>query len=141
MNMLKLPEDIESTCLGSGCPNDCWYCHEPKEVKFNGIPNFKKDKIQLYDMNILAYEDRGINTFDILDELGKTKKYFELSSGVDWRRMNLPIACLLRKYRFGRFSKKNGKWSRYIRFAWDGKQKLQYQMLDTLNLFLSLIHI
>ena len=36
--MLKLPNDVESNCLGSGCPNNCWYCHEPKEVIYNGIP-------------------------------------------------------------------------------------------------------
>ena len=134
--MLKLPEDIESVCLGSGCPNNCWYCHEPKEIKFNEIPDFKKDKVYLYDMNILAYEDLGVNTYELISRLGKTKKYFELSSGVDWRMMDLPIACLLRKYRFGRFNKKNGKWSRYIRFAWDGKQILQYEMVRTKRLFL-----
>jgi hypothetical protein len=126
MRMLELPEDIESTCLGSGCPNDCWYCYETKEVIYNGIPEFIKDKIYLYDMNIFAYPD----PYKILVELGETKKYFELSSGIDWRRLDLPKACLLRKYRFGRFNKKNSKWQRYIRFAWDFQDKLQFKMLD-----------
>ena len=113
MKMLELPEDIERSHLGTGCPNNCWYCYEKPEIIYKGIPEFTKDKVYLWDQNILAYPD----SYKILDNLGKTKKYFELSSGVDWRRMDLPMACLLRKYRFGRFSKKTGKWSRYIRFA------------------------
>ena len=131
--MLKLPEDIESNCLGSGCPNNCWFCKEPIEVIYKGIPKFEKDKIYLYDMNILAYPD----PYKILTELGETKKYIELSSGIDFRRLDLPIACLLRKYRFGRFNKKTSKWSRYIRIAWDGKQILQYEILDALKLLLA----
>lgn len=132
MRMKELPDEIESTCLGSGCPNGCWYCHEPKEVIYKGVPEFKKEKVYLYDMNILAYPD----PYRIIDTLGKSKRYFELSSGIDFRRLDLPMACLLRKYRFGRFNKTTGKWSRYIRFAWDFGQELQYKMLDTFDLFL-----
>lgn len=133
MNMIKLPEDIESTCLGSGCPNNCWYCHEPKEIIYKGIPKFKKDKVYLYDMNIFAYP----YPYKIIVELGETKKYFELACGIDFRRLDLPMACLLRKYRFGRFKKRTGKWERYIRFAWDFKQNLQYKMIDTKKLLLN----
>lgn len=129
--MSQLPKDIESVCLGSGCPNSCWYCHEPKEVKFEGS-TFTKQKVYLYDMNILSYPE----PYRLLTRLGESNRYFELACGIDWRRLDLPTACLLRKYRFGRFDRK-GKWSRYIRFAWDGKQTLQYKMLDTKKMLLS----
>ena len=63
MRMRKLPEDIESTCLGSGCPNNCWYCKEPKEVIYKGIPEFTKDKIYLYDAILWAVPFHALYQF------------------------------------------------------------------------------
>lgn len=37
MKQRKIPEDVEINCLGSGCPNNCWYCYD------GGYPDSKDD--------------------------------------------------------------------------------------------------
>lgn len=134
MKQRIIPEDIECVSLGSGCPNNCEYCKEPAEVIFKGIPKFTKNKIKLTDMNILAYE--SYPNYKLLQELGNTHAYFELVCGIDYRILNPKIATILRNYRFGRFNK-YGKWSRYIRFAWDYGLDQQYEIKDAYSMLIN----
>lgn len=131
MNQRPIPEDIECVMLGSGCPNHCEYCYEQTEPIFKGIPIFTKSKIKINDMNILSYPESN----SILVSLGQSGLYFELVCGVDFRRLNLFNATILHQYRFGRFNR-YGKWSRYIRFAWDYGMNMQYTMRKTKNILL-----
>ena len=38
----------------SGCPNQCSYCHEPKEMKFFNPEIPESKDVDILDMNILA---------------------------------------------------------------------------------------
>jgi len=86
----------------SGCPNNCTYCYEAKEIKtFN--PEIPKDKvIQILDMNFLA----NPKAKEILKSL--PKKRYEFVCGIDFRRLDQEIADLMKKKGF-----------RKVRWAWD----------------------
>lgn len=86
----------------SGCPNNCSYCYEPKEIKtFN--PEIPRDKdINILDMNFLS----NPNVKEILYSLPKRR--YELICGLDFRLLTQEIADLLREKGFIK-----------IRWAWD----------------------
>lgn len=87
----------------SGCPNNCRYCYEPKEVRVLAPVYPKKGEYnQILDMNFLANPD----VMDILKGLPKAK--YELVCGVDYRRLSPEICGLLKKKNFIK-----------IRWAWD----------------------
>ena len=66
----------------SGCPNQCQYCHEPKEMGYYD-PKIPKEGeiVQISDMNFLA----NPNFEQHIRDLGKTKVKKELICGVDYR--------------------------------------------------------
>ena len=93
----------------SGCPNNCSYCYEPKEIKCFSpiIPDDKE--IQILDMNILA----NPNVKNLLRSLPKKK--WELICGVDYRLLDQEICDLMKEKGFIK-----------VRWAWDfnfGQQK------------------
>ena len=72
-----------------GCPNNCSYCYEPKEITIH-CPDIPKDQeVQILDMNFLANPQYKV----ILTELPKKK--WELVCGVDYRRMNQETANIM----------------------------------------------
>jgi hypothetical protein len=89
----------------SGCPNNCKYCYEPKEVKklsFNYQDLFLHNEFQILDMNFLANPDH----IEILNKIPKRK--YELVCGVDYRRLTQEICDLMKNKGFIK-----------IRWAWD----------------------
>jgi len=90
----------------SGCPNNCQYCYEPKEVKqvlpYN-YPLLEKEKeFQILDMNFLANPDADM----ILKTIPKRK--YELICGVDYRILTQERCNLLKNKGFIK-----------MRWAWD----------------------
>lgn len=85
-----------------GCPNQCEYCYEPKEMKYYH-PNVPySDFIQILDMNFLANPNAKL----ILRQLPKRK--YEFVCGVDYRRLDQEICDLMRQKGFIK-----------VRWAWD----------------------
>ena len=89
-----------------GCPNQCAYCYEPKEMKYYDpkIPQ-KEKEVQILDMNFLAnpkYEEI------MMDLMEATNKSYELICGIDYRRLNQELCNFLHNARFKK-----------IRWAWD----------------------
>lgn len=88
----------------SGCPNNCSYCYEPKEMKYFK-PKIPMDQpIQILDMNFLANPD----TSNIMSQLGLSKHSKELICGIDYRLLTQDKANWLKKNGFIK-----------IRWAWD----------------------
>ena len=87
----------------SGCPNNCAYCYEPKEIKcYNPEIPITKELIQISDMNFLA----NPNAINILKALPKQK--YELICGVDHRLLTQEHCNLFKEKGFIK-----------IRWAWD----------------------
>jgi len=92
----------------SGCPNNCSYCYEPKEIKTYSNEKFFYDhniheEIQIMDMNFLSNPDY----FKILQSL-PVKKSYELVCGFDYRLFNDAIAYQFKENKFIK-----------LRWAWD----------------------
>ena len=87
----------------SGCPNNCEYCYEPKEIKqfTPDIKNLDKD-VQILDMNFLA----NPNHIKILKSL--PKRNYELICGFDFRLLTSEVVELFKKKGFIK-----------LRWAWD----------------------
>lgn len=86
----------------SGCPNQCKYCYEPKEMKYYD-PKIPEDKeVQILDMNFLA----NPRAKEILRSLPKKK--WEFVCGIDFRRLDQEIANLMKQKGFVK-----------VRWAWD----------------------
>lgn len=126
--------NFQAIRLSEGCPRNCPYCYEPQEEKIFKIPEIKRNRVKLFDMNFLSKE----GVLKRITELGKKKVdnkriYYDLWCGIDFRLLNQEIATALYKNRFGRFNKK-GKWYRGMRMGWDWYMKDQYKMKDAIQL-------
>lgn len=89
----------------SGCPNNCHYCYEPKEIKTYDpkIPE-EADLLQILDMNFLA----NPKAFKHISELGAYPYKKELICGIDYRLLTQNIANALHGCGFIK-----------VRWAWD----------------------
>ena len=115
-------EQMIETC--NGCPNNCEYCKEPKEMVVFDIPEIKQNYVRILDMNFLAQPD----AIERIRYLGRQKVnnkvvYYELVCGIDFRIMTMEVAQLLKDNRFVK-----------IRLAWDHSFELQYKIKDTIDM-------
>jgi hypothetical protein len=105
----------------SGCPNNCDYCHEPKEVKRIFPYDYKlmgeEKEIQILDMNFLANPDHLM----LLRTMPDSK--YELICGVDYRRLTQEICNLLKKRGFIKI-----RWAWDYGFSQQSKHKKVYKM-------------
>jgi len=102
-----------------GCPNNCAYCYEPKEMKYYD-PILPDDDLQILDMNFLA----NPNHKKIINELSKIRGTKELVCGFDYRLLTQEIA---EQFKYANFIK--------LRWAWDygfGQQRMHKKVLQTL---------
>lgn len=112
--------DEQRIRLGEGCPNGCSYCYAPKELISYDIPDIKKNRVSIMDMNFLynpAHKERIIELGN--KRVGGKVVYYELICGIDFRLLDLETAKILKANRF-----------RNIRFAWDYGLELQYKLKD-----------
>ena len=95
--------------ITEGCPNNCPYCYEPKEIKVFDIPEIIRNDVKIMDMNLLCKKE----AMSIINELGSKKVnnkvvHYSLICGVDWRFLTQELADALKASRFTK-----------IRVAWD----------------------
>ena len=87
-----------------GCPNQCKYCYEPKEMKYYD-PEIPMDQpFQILDMNLLA----NPNASNIIAQCGLNKHPKELICGVDYRLLTQDKCNWLKRNKFIK-----------MRWAWD----------------------
>lgn len=115
-------EQMIETC--NGCPNNCEYCKEPKEMVVFDIPEIKQNYVRILDMNFLA-QPRAKERIGFLGSQKVNNKvvYYELVCGIDFRIMTQDIANLLKENRFVK-----------IRLAWDYGFGFQYKIKDTIDM-------
>jgi len=125
----KCNEEEQWIRLSEGCPNGCPFCREGienPELKVFEIPELKRNKVKILDMNLLCHPE----ALGIIKELGRRKVngkviYYELLCGVDYRFLTQEIASALKQARF-----KN------IRLAWDFSISLQKEIKTKTQLLL-----
>ncbi len=100
-----------------GCPNQCKYCYEPKQIKtYDPQIPITNELIQILDMNFLCNPRAKI----ILNRLPNAN--YEFVCGIDYRRLDQEIAFLLNRRGFIK-----------IRWAWDysfSQQKIHKKVLQ-----------
>lgn len=120
----KFDEKEQWIRITEGCPHNCPYCYEPKEIKVFEIPNIVCNDVKIMDMNLLCKPE----AVSIIKELGKQRVnnkvvYYELVCGIDYRFLTLEQAKALKQSRF-----------RKIRLAWDWFYKDQIKIRDALKI-------
>jgi len=118
--------DEQRIRLGEGCPNNCKYCSAPKELISYDIPEIKRNKVTIMDMNFLYNPKHKQRIKDLGSKKVNNKVvYYELICGLDYRNLDQETANLLKENRFIN-----------IRFAWDHKIDEQMKIKDCYNKFL-----
>lgn len=134
----EIKGDAQAIRITEGCPHNCEWCYEPTVFKIFGIPEIKRNKVLIYDMNILAKPEAYDLISSLPDKLNGKNVLYEFVCGLDFRFMTKEIAQLLHDGHFGRFRKdKNGNpknWYKGIRIAWDHGIGHQYRIKDCVNL-------
>lgn len=123
----KVNDNEQWIRLTEGCPHNCPYCYEPKEIKIFDIPEIVRNKVKIMDMNLLCKGDFAEN---IIFELGRKKANgkvikYELICGIDYRFLSSGIANALYYNRFVN-----------IRIAWDWWYKDQFEIKKAIDLLL-----
>lgn len=112
--------DKQRIRITEGCPWNHSFCYEPTTFKIFGIPELKKNHVQISDMNLLCKDE----ALDIIKELGEKRVdgkvvHYELMCGIDRRFLTPEIAEALKKSRFEK-----------IRLAWDGSFGAQKEVKE-----------
>lgn len=120
----KYDENEQWIRLTEGCPNNCQYCYEPKEIKVFSIPEIVKNDVKIMDMNLLC-KPQALNIISILGTKRVNNKvvYYSLICGIDWRFLTQELADALKQSRFKK-----------IRFAWDYEITDQYKMSSAVKM-------
>jgi organic radical activating enzyme len=110
--------------ITEGCPHNCPYCYEPKEIKVFDIPEIVRNKVKIMDMNLLCKPE----AYNIISKLSLKKVkgkvvYYEMICGIDYRFLDFEIACALKAARFKK-----------IRIAWDWFYKDQFEIYKAIKL-------
>ena len=112
--------------ITEGCPHNCPWCYEPKEIKLFDIPEIIRNEVTIIDMNLLAKKE----ALSIIRELGSKKVngkvvYYHLNAGIDYRFLTQEIADAFKESRF-----------RDCRLAWDWGMNHQYKLKDAISMLL-----
>lgn len=105
----KFNDEEQWIRITEGCPHNCPFCYEPKEIKVFGVPKIVRNHVKIMDMNLLCKKE----AIHIINELGDKRVngkvvHYELICGIDHRFLSHVLAFALKENRF-----KN------IRLAWD----------------------
>lgn len=119
----KFDEKEQWIRITEGCPHQCPWCYEPREIKIFEIPEIVRNDVKIIDMNLLCKKE----SLEIIKKLGSTKVNnkvvkFELICGIDYRFLTQELANELKKARFGR-----------IRLAWDHGMNQQYDIKNAIK--------
>jgi len=128
----KIIGDKQAIRITEGCPHNCDWCYEPQKFKIFGIPNIERNKVLIYDMNLLSKPESYNIIKSLPTKLNGKHIFYEFVCGLDFRFMTNEIAELLYNGNFGRFTKKH--FYKGIRLAWDRGLEYQYKMKDCINM-------
>lgn len=128
----KVKGDSQAIRITEGCPHNCDWCYEPIEFKIFGVPKIERNKVLIYDMNILCKKEAFEIISSLPNKLNGKHIFYEFVCGLDFRFMTKEMAELLYSGHFGRFNKKN--WYKGIRLAWDRGLEYQYKMKDCIEM-------
>ena len=112
--------------ISEGCPHNCPFCYEPREIKLFEIPRITRRFVKIMDMNLLCKPE----SLEIIKQLGKVRVdgkvvYYELICGIDHRFFTDSVAVALHDSRFIN-----------IRLAWDWGIKDQYKIKDAIEMLI-----
>ena len=110
--------------ISEGCPHNCPFCYEPKEIKLFKIPKIERNEVKIMDMNLLCKTE----ALDIIKALGKHRVNakvvrYEVICGIDYRFLTPKIADALKASRFHN-----------LRIGWDWFYTDQLKIRDALKL-------
>jgi len=105
--------------LSQGCPHNCPWCYEPRNMEVFRIPKLERKDIGIIDMNLLAKPE----ALDMIKSLPKKGYKYEFVCGIDYRFLTPEIAEEMKKHHFHR-----------IRIAWDWYYKDQRKIRKALDL-------
>jgi len=108
--------------LTEGCPHNCPWCYEPKEIKVFEIPEIIRHDVKIMDMNFLAKKD-ALQILRSLPVNNGKKIVYEFICGIDYRFLTPEIAEEMRNHHFKR-----------VRLAWDWFYKDQLKIKDKLKI-------
>ncbi len=119
----KVKDTEQRIRLTEGCPHNCPYCYEPKEIKIFDIPEIVRNNVGIIDMNLLCKEE-ALGSIKKLGDIKVNDKvvYYECICGIDYRFLDQEIAEALKKSRF-----KN------MRIAWDWWYADQFRLKKGLS--------
>lgn len=123
--------------LNRGCRRQCAFCYADPNYTMFDVPKITQRIVQIVGEGILY--DPWITTKVILlgqRRVDKKVVYYGLSQGFDFRLFNKEIAYLFSKNRIGIINNK-GRWSKGIRFAWDGGMNHEKLAKDTIELLVN----
>jgi len=121
---IKIKGEKQRIELSRGCPHNCDYCFAPTEITLFPIPEIKRNRVEILDMNPLYPIEEMLDKLDNLPEKLDNKKIeYEAICGFDYRVLDREIVKLLQKKNFVN-----------PRIAWDESIKYQYQIKDTIDL-------
>ncbi len=121
----KIKKDHQEIRITEGCPNQCPFCYEPKEIVYFGIPEIVKNSVKIVDMNLICKEKALGILYELPDTLNKKRIRYELICGIDYRFLNQELADWLY---FKNFKKP--------RIAWDFEFDEQYNIKDSIEILL-----
>ena len=121
----KIKGDKQSIKLSEGCPHLCPFCYEDNELMIFSIPEIRRNKVEIWDMNFL-WQPKILDRIKQLGEIRVNNKvaYYNAVCGFDYRLMTQEIANALKRARFVD-----------IKIAWDWFMKDQYKIRDTIDMF------
>lgn len=107
----KVKGDTQWIRITEGCPHNCSWCYEPQEIKVFDIPEIKRNKVGIIDMNLLC-KHQALEIISKLGEIRVNNKvvYYEFVCGIDYRFLTDELAEGIRNSRF-----------KTIRMAWDNE--------------------
>ena len=116
----KLNETEQWIRLSDGCYRNCWNCYAPTDKVYYPVPEIKRNKVVLLDMNfIYAYPD-PLKAIEYMGKIKVNKKvvYYGFLCGLDFTLFTKELVFAMKKARFGRFNNKRN-YVNGLRFAWD----------------------
>ena len=114
--------------ITDGCPHNCPYCYAPQKREYYGIPEIKRNKVKIMDMNLLSNR-KAIGIMHKLRNLRVNNRVIEYDfiCGLDWRFINQDIAGRIKSLRVKK-----------IRMAWDWYYRDQLKIKDAVDCFLKI---
>jgi len=130
----KLNETEQWIRLSDGCFRNCWNCYCPTDKLYYEVPEIKRNKVVILDMNFLYAHINPIETIELLGRIKVNKRvvYYDFQCGLDFTIITKEIIYALKKSRFGRFNNKRN-YANGLRIAWDRSVAEKDKFIQAIN--------